>query len=59
MVKDVVCGMMVDEKNPPATAVYQGKTYYFCCEGCKKKFLQNPEAYLGKEKQGHHGHHSS
>jgi len=59
MVKDLVCGMMVDEKNPPAKVEYQGKTYYFCCEGCKKKFLESPETYVEKPGHGaahHHGH---
>lgn len=46
MVKDPVCGMDVDEKNPVATAEYKGKTYYFCCDGCKVNFQQLPEHYL-------------
>ena len=25
---------------------YKGKTYYFCSEGCKKKFAKAPEKYL-------------
>jgi uncharacterized membrane protein/YHS domain-containing protein len=25
---------------------YQGQTIYFCCSGCKKDFLNNPETYL-------------
>lgn len=25
---------------------YDGKTYYFCCSGCKEKFLAEPEKYL-------------
>lgn len=27
---------------------YQGKTYYFCCSGCDKKFSKDPEKYLKK-----------
>ena len=27
---------------------YEGKTYYFCCEGCKEKFMENTEKYLEK-----------
>jgi YHS domain-containing protein len=27
---------------------YKGKTYYFCCAGCDKKFSQDPEKYLSK-----------
>lgn len=30
---------------------YKGKTYYFCCEGCKAKFEKNPEKYT---KSGSH-----
>ncbi|MFB3880483.1 MAG: YHS domain-containing protein [Armatimonadota bacterium] len=26
--------------------VYKGKTYYFCCAGCKPKFTSNPTGYL-------------
>lgn len=29
-----------------ATAEYNGGTYYFCCDGCAKKFLADPEKYL-------------
>ena len=25
---------------------YNGKTYYFCCGGCKGKFLAEPEKYI-------------
>ncbi len=45
-VKDPVCGMTVD----PATAKYRtehdGATYYFCSEGCLKKFTADPQRYL-------------
>jgi YHS domain-containing protein len=27
---------------------YEGKTYYFCCAGCEKKFQENPQKYLKK-----------
>ncbi|MEK6557834.1 MAG: YHS domain-containing protein, partial [Candidatus Margulisiibacteriota bacterium] len=27
-------------------AVYKGKTYYFCCAGCKPLFEKNPRKYL-------------
>ncbi|RYE07344.1 MAG: heavy metal translocating P-type ATPase [Hyphomicrobiales bacterium] len=42
---DPVCGMSVN----PATALsaeHGGKTYYFCCEGCRTKFTGEPEKYL-------------
>jgi YHS domain-containing protein len=31
-------------KNTP-TYTWQGKTYYFCCETCREKFIQNPQIY--------------
>jgi len=49
MAIDPVCKMTVNEKNPPATSVYKGVTYYFCAAGCKKAFDKNPEKYLGKK----------
>lgn len=27
---------------------YKGKRVYFCCRGCDKKFMENPEQYLDK-----------
>jgi YHS domain-containing protein len=40
-----VCGMSVDEKTAAATSSYNGKTYYFCSEECKKTFDKQPETY--------------
>jgi YHS domain-containing protein len=32
---------------------YQGKRIYFCCDGCQKDFMKNPDAYIKKmEDQG-------
>ncbi len=31
-----------------ATLEYEGKTYYFCHEGCKERFAANPSTYLQK-----------
>lgn len=30
-------------------SVYKGKTYYFCCAGCKPAFDKNPEKYIKKK----------
>jgi Cu+-exporting ATPase len=51
MAKDPVCGMSVDEAQPGGTAVYKGQTYFFCSNGCQKKFEENPEFYFGAEAQ--------
>jgi YHS domain-containing protein len=48
MVKDPVCGMMIDEKTAAATSEYQGRTIYFCAAICKTKFDQDPGRYMEK-----------
>ncbi len=49
---DPVCGMTVDEKTAPASAVYNGTMYYFCAPGCKRTFEKDPEAVLKDEPKG-------
>jgi YHS domain-containing protein len=46
MVQDPVCKMTIEESKAAATATYQGKTYYFCAVGCKRKFEENPQQYV-------------
>jgi Cu+-exporting ATPase len=41
-VRDPVCGMVVDPGTATHRAEQDGQTYYFCCDGCKAKFLANP-----------------
>ncbi len=45
MTRDVVCGMMVDEKKSQKKN-YKGKDYYFCSESCKSGFEKNPGKYV-------------
>lgn len=45
MAIDPICGMTVDEKTARFKSEYQGKTYYFCAPGCKKKFDAEPAKY--------------
>lgn len=47
MVKDLVCGMTVDEKKAKFKSEYKGKTYYFCSPACKTSFDKNPAKYAG------------
>jgi P-type Cu+ transporter len=47
-VKDPVCGMTVDPERAKASHVHDGKTYYFCCPNCAKKFAGEPDRYLTK-----------
>lgn len=46
MAKDPVCGMKVDEKKARFNTEYEGKTYYFCAEMCKKKFEKDPKKFV-------------
>ena len=46
---DPVCGMKVDEPEAAAQSTHEGNTYYFCSQGCKNAFDQNPEKYVSKE----------
>jgi Cu+-exporting ATPase len=46
MKKDPVCGMTIAEKDAAGTAEHQGTTYYFCSEGCRRKFVANPAAFV-------------
>jgi YHS domain-containing protein len=43
--------MEVDEKKAAAdgrTSSYQGRTYYFCADDCKKAFEKAPAKYARK-----------
>ena len=44
---DPVCGMTVDRSSASA-ATFQGKTYYFCSDSCRRKFEASPAAYTAK-----------
>ena len=44
--KDPVCGMTVDRRAGKPTSVYEGRTYYFCGEGCKARFEAEPARYV-------------
>lgn len=49
-VKDPVCSMQVYPQKARSKSDYNGQTYFFCCEGCKKKFDLDPECYLFPER---------
>jgi YHS domain-containing protein len=46
LVKDLVCGMMIDPARAAGKSDYKGQTYYFCAPGCKVDFDKAPEKYL-------------
>ena len=41
---DPVCGMVVNTSSAN-TATFEGKTYRFCSDSCRKKFAASPAAY--------------
>ncbi|TJV01739.1 MAG: heavy metal translocating P-type ATPase [Mesorhizobium sp.] len=46
VLRDPVCGMTVDPAAGKPTAEHGGRIYHFCSEGCRTKFLAEPEKYL-------------
>jgi Cu+-exporting ATPase len=46
-VKDPVCGMTVDPHTAMHRAEHAGRTYYFCADRCRTKFMADPARYLG------------
>ena len=47
----VVCpvsGETMLKSQAKATYEHEGKTYYFCCEGCEAKFVEDPAKYIAK-----------
>jgi uncharacterized protein len=61
--RDPVCGMTVDRHAGKPTLVHDGRSYFFCGEGCKAKFEREPDRHvdatgrqaLALEHAGHHG----
>ena len=49
MVRDPVCGMMIEEAAAAPTSRHNGRTIYFCAVSCKEKFDVNPEKYSNGE----------
>lgn len=43
---DPVCGMTVAVGPETPQTDHEGKTYWFCCPGCRSRFAKNPAAFL-------------
>ncbi len=43
--------MEIDKSEAAATSEHMGKTFYFCAQGCKKQFEENPMKYTEIEKE--------
>ena len=49
--QDPVCGMAVDPATAKHTAEHAGTTFYFCCNGCREKFVADPARYVAPKSQ--------
>ena len=49
---DPVCGMSVDPASAKAKVDHMGKSYYFCCTACAKRFDAAPDQYLNPRPSG-------
>src|SRR5262245_59792802 len=45
---DPVCGMSVSTHDARHTSSHAGKTWYFCCAGCRAKFDADPSRFEAK-----------
>ncbi|GLQ90003.1 heavy metal translocating P-type ATPase [Dyella flagellata] len=57
-VRDPICGMGVNPLDAKHRSDYAGKTFYFCCAGCKAKFDAEParHAQAAPPRMNMHGH---
>ena len=46
LVTDPVCGMRINKLYSPACVEDRGREFYFCTEGCRSKFVENPGDYV-------------
>lgn len=47
--RDPVCGMMVTIAGAAHRAEHDGRAFYFCCGGCRARFLASPAQFLAAE----------
>src|ERR1700749_4039522 len=65
LAKDPVCGMSVDPATAKHKAEHAGATYYFCCAGCRGKFVADPARFLAEPANApagaahNHAHHAA
>ena len=51
---DPICGMAVDPETSKHRSSHDGRSYYFCCAGCKAKFDADPKRYVNEKGKGAH-----
>ena len=45
-VRDEVCGMTFDAPDAAASTKWNGRTFYFCADRCRRKFGEHPDWYV-------------
>jgi xanthine dehydrogenase accessory factor len=50
--RDPICGMTVEVAGAAQVAEFEGRTYYFCCGGCRERFLAEPQRYAAAQAGG-------
>lgn len=45
---DPVCGMQIEPDSAAGKAEYKGQTFYFCAEGCRQSFRENPADFVSR-----------
>lgn len=50
-VVDPVCGMSIEPPSAAARRGFEGKTYYFCSDSCKRSFDADPRQFSGSAKE--------
>ncbi len=46
VVRDPGCGMEINEENASERSVYQGEVFYFCSDGCRNRFDEDPGRFI-------------
>ncbi len=49
-----VSGKVMKKSEAKVSYEFEGKTFYFCCEDAKEKFIKSPEEYLKKKAEMMH-----
>jgi YHS domain-containing protein len=49
MALDLVCGMHVERSSEAVSITYDRRRFFFCSKGCRDRFLQWPQRFLGRE----------
>ena len=47
VMRDPVCGMEIPLHDAAASAVTEGRRFYFCCLRCHAAFLDTPHRFIG------------